>query len=152
MTTVCPALLPPWYLTTKSTLSPSRSVALPLPSSPHWAPASTMAGIPPTPSCQAPAGLSASSAAAGLLFPWDRAMPVPARPAQQIQAAVIAGAGVGVGRDHLLLAQRAFGERRPCGGIAGEPRPALGRISAGFERAARSLFVGQERRRRSGEQ
>src|SRR6266536_2409034 len=56
MTTVCPALLPPWYLTTKSTLSPSRSVALPLPSSPHWAPASTMAGILPTPSCEVPAG------------------------------------------------------------------------------------------------
>src|SRR6266851_4324537 len=45
MTTVCPALLPPWYLTTKSTRSPSRSVALPLPSSPHWAPTSTMAGM-----------------------------------------------------------------------------------------------------------
>src|SRR5262249_8870405 len=45
MTTVCPALLPPWYLTTKSTLSPSKSVALPLPSSPHWAPTITMAGM-----------------------------------------------------------------------------------------------------------
>src|SRR6266446_9188114 len=49
MTTVCPALLPPWYLTTKSTLSPSRSVALPLPSSPHWAPTITMAGIVTSP-------------------------------------------------------------------------------------------------------
>src|SRR5262252_1066586 len=45
MTTVWPALLPPWYLTTYCTRSPSRSVALPLPSSPHWAPISTMAGI-----------------------------------------------------------------------------------------------------------
>src|ERR1700733_4023131 len=45
MTTVWPALLPPWYLTTYWTLSPRRSVALPFPSSPHWAPTSTMAGI-----------------------------------------------------------------------------------------------------------
>src|SRR3984885_12672589 len=49
ITTVWPALLPPWYLTTYCTLSPSRSVALPLPSSPHWAPISTMAGILFTP-------------------------------------------------------------------------------------------------------
>src|SRR4051812_602921 len=45
MTMVWPALLPPLYLTTKSTWSPSRSVALPLPSSPHWAPSSTIAGM-----------------------------------------------------------------------------------------------------------
>src|SRR5699024_10514523 len=44
-TTVCPALLPPWYRTTHWTSPPSRSVAFPLPSSPHWAPISTIAGI-----------------------------------------------------------------------------------------------------------
>src|SRR5699024_477769 len=44
-TTVCPALLPPWYRTTHCARSPSRSVALPLPSSPHWAPMSTIAGM-----------------------------------------------------------------------------------------------------------
>src|SRR3712207_9026683 len=43
--TVCPALLPPWQRTTYGTRPPSRSVALPLPSSPHWAPISTTAGI-----------------------------------------------------------------------------------------------------------
>ena len=41
-TTVWPALLPPWYRTTHCTRSPYRSVALPLPSSPHWAPMSTI--------------------------------------------------------------------------------------------------------------
>ena len=45
MTTVWPALLPPLNLTTQSVRSPSRSVALPLPSSPHWTPTITMAGI-----------------------------------------------------------------------------------------------------------
>src|SRR5207248_2157812 len=50
--TVCPALLPPWYRTTYPTCPPSRSVTLPLPSSPHWAPISTIAGISITPGCQ----------------------------------------------------------------------------------------------------
>src|SRR5664279_939859 len=45
MTMVWPALLPPLNLTTASTPLLSRSVALPLPSSPHWAPTSTIAGI-----------------------------------------------------------------------------------------------------------
>ena len=45
MTMVCPALLPPLNFTTASTRLPSRSVALPLPSSPHWAPTSTIAGM-----------------------------------------------------------------------------------------------------------
>ena len=44
MTIVCPALLPPLNFTTASTRLPSRSVALPLPSSPHWAPTRTIAG------------------------------------------------------------------------------------------------------------
>ena len=43
-TMVWPALLPPLNLTTASTRLPSRSVALPLPSSPHWAPTRTIAG------------------------------------------------------------------------------------------------------------
>ena len=37
-TIVCPALLPPWKRMTASARSASRSVTLPLPSSPHWAP------------------------------------------------------------------------------------------------------------------
>ena len=45
MTTVWPALLPPLNLTTQSVRSPSRSVALPFPSSPHCTPTMTMAGI-----------------------------------------------------------------------------------------------------------
>ena len=45
MTTVWPALLPPLNLTTQSVRSPSRSVALPLPSSPHWTPTITMPGM-----------------------------------------------------------------------------------------------------------
>src|SRR4051794_31764125 len=37
-TIVWPALFPPWNRTTISARSASRSVTLPLPSSPHWAP------------------------------------------------------------------------------------------------------------------
>ena len=47
MTMVWPALWPPLVRTTKSigSVVASRSVALPLPSSPHWAPSTTIAGI-----------------------------------------------------------------------------------------------------------
>src|SRR5690348_14705266 len=41
MTSVCPALWPPWKRTTACTLSVSRSTTLPFPSSPHWAPMTT---------------------------------------------------------------------------------------------------------------
>src|SRR6185295_5762065 len=41
MTSVCPALCPPWKRTTAATRSVSRSTILPLPSSPHWAPITT---------------------------------------------------------------------------------------------------------------
>ena len=44
-TTVWPALLPPLNFTTYSMRDPSWSVALPLPSSPHWTPSTTTAGI-----------------------------------------------------------------------------------------------------------
>ena len=40
-----PALLPPWKRTTASPCSASRSVILPLPSSPHWAPTITIPGM-----------------------------------------------------------------------------------------------------------
>src|SRR2546429_7919476 len=38
MTSVWPALCPPWNRTTMSACSESQSTILPLPSSPHWAP------------------------------------------------------------------------------------------------------------------
>src|SRR5215218_5058719 len=44
-TIVWPALLPPWKRITRSAFSASRSVILPLPSSPHWAPMMTMPAI-----------------------------------------------------------------------------------------------------------
>src|SRR5919108_5052861 len=43
-TIVCPALLPPWKRITRSACSASRSVTLPFPSSPHWAPKTTIPG------------------------------------------------------------------------------------------------------------
>ena len=41
-TIVWPALLPPWKRTTKSADEAKKSVTLPLPSSPHWAPRTTV--------------------------------------------------------------------------------------------------------------
>src|SRR5205814_9885136 len=41
---VCPALWPPWYRTTIDISLASRSVSLPLPSSPHWVPTTTVPG------------------------------------------------------------------------------------------------------------
>src|SRR5688572_27079096 len=45
-TTVWPALLPPWKRTTTFTCGVMTSTTLPLPSSPHCAPTTTMLGIP----------------------------------------------------------------------------------------------------------
>ena len=44
-TTVCPALFPPWKRTTQLTSPASRSTNFPFPSSPHWAPSTTVAGM-----------------------------------------------------------------------------------------------------------
>src|SRR5918992_1280097 len=44
-TIVWPALLPPWKRITRSACSAKRSVILPLPSSPHWAPTITIPAI-----------------------------------------------------------------------------------------------------------
>src|SRR5215469_6680822 len=44
-TTRCPALLPPWYRTTKSAFIESSSTILPLPSSPHCAPMTATTAI-----------------------------------------------------------------------------------------------------------
>src|SRR5207249_7575087 len=41
MTSVCPALCPPWKRTTPCARSVSQSTILPLPSSPHWVPMTT---------------------------------------------------------------------------------------------------------------
>src|SRR5271169_239730 len=41
MTSVCPALCPPWNRTTPWACSVSQSTTLPLPSSPHWVPMTT---------------------------------------------------------------------------------------------------------------
>src|SRR5215207_1579179 len=41
ITSVCPALWPPWKRTTPCALSVSQSTSLPLPSSPHWVPTTT---------------------------------------------------------------------------------------------------------------
>src|SRR3712207_6376792 len=45
MTSVWPALWPPWNRTTTSACSESQSTILPLPSSPHWAPTTTTVAI-----------------------------------------------------------------------------------------------------------
>src|SRR5689334_5309640 len=46
MTSVWPALWPPWKRTTMSACSESQSTILPLPSSPHWAPTTTTLAMP----------------------------------------------------------------------------------------------------------
>src|SRR5689334_18151954 len=46
MTSVWPALWPPWKRTTISACSDSQSTILPFPSSPHWAPTTTTLAIP----------------------------------------------------------------------------------------------------------
>src|ERR1700690_3274777 len=62
MTSVWPALWPPWKRTTTSARSDSQSTILPLPSSPHWAPTTAtlaMRLLPPSflRQCHGTAGL-----------------------------------------------------------------------------------------------
>src|SRR5215510_2519491 len=58
-TRVCPALLPPWKRTTTSASAARRSTTLPLPSSPHWVPITTVAGIrAPAPGCRSRSSLA----------------------------------------------------------------------------------------------
>src|SRR5712692_11765687 len=52
-TTVWPALLPPWYRTTTLTCGVSTSTTLPLPSSPHCVPTTTMLGMIHSPPARA---------------------------------------------------------------------------------------------------
>src|SRR3954471_14422863 len=58
---VWPALLPPWKRTTTSACSARRSMTLPLPSSPHWAPTITVPGI----SCESVGGATPRRVPAG---------------------------------------------------------------------------------------
>src|SRR4051812_4017700 len=70
MTSVCPALWPPWKRTTTSACSDNQSTILPLPSSPHWAPTTTTFATDHPPNakipaqgrdfCQKPCGLSSA--------------------------------------------------------------------------------------------
>src|SRR5262245_4150989 len=58
-TRVCPALLPPWKRTTTSASAARRATTLPFPSSPHWVPITTVAGIrAPAPGCQSRSSLA----------------------------------------------------------------------------------------------
>src|SRR3954469_20020337 len=70
---VWPALLPPWKRTTTSACSARRSMTLPLPSSPHWAPTITVPGI----SFESVGGATQRRVAAG---------PGPAPPSGALQA------------------------------------------------------------------
>src|ERR1700759_3133262 len=58
-------------------------------------------------------GQRAQEALVGLVLPRDRAVAAPAGPAELVQATVVAGAGVGVGGDHLTLAEGALGQGGP---------------------------------------
>ena len=57
MTSVCPALCPPWKRAITSARSESQSTILPLPSSPHCAPTTTTLPMSGAPSPLPPAGL-----------------------------------------------------------------------------------------------
>ncbi len=55
----------------------------------------------------------AQEAAVGLVLPRDRPLAAPAGPAQRVEPAVVAGAGVGVRRDVAVVGQGVLGEHRP---------------------------------------
>jgi hypothetical protein len=79
----------------------------------------------------------AQEAAVRLVLPRHRAVPLPARPAQLVQAAVVAGPRVRVSRDRVALGVRPFGQRRPGRGVGREPRRHLLRRLARGQRRVR---------------
>src|SRR6266536_3862352 len=91
-------------------------------------------------------------AAVRLVLPGDRAVTSPSGPAQQVEPAVIAGAGVGVCGDNLPVAHRPLGERCPDRGKPREPGGDVRRVVAGPQRRPRRQIVGQQRRRRARQQ
>src|SRR5512141_1703365 len=105
MTSVCPALCPPWNRTTPCACSVSQSTTLPLPSSPHWVPmTTTFFPIPSRPrllACNDPGQLAQVQREAG----------GGTRAAERLADAVVATA----------VADR----RRLAGGEHGENRPVL---------------------------
>src|SRR5215813_9086476 len=61
MTSVWPALWPPWKRTTTSARAESQSTILPLPSSPHWAPITATLDILPYPDHCRVAGIASGT-------------------------------------------------------------------------------------------
>src|SRR5581483_10680970 len=111
-TTVCPALLPPCERTTISTRSASRSITLPLPSSPHWPPTRIVTDIA---AVKGTRRTRAGEPLAGRLYRycWVVSSAAPATPARQPPpwhgAATALGAG-GVALGISLLLPRAFSD------------------------------------------
>src|SRR5229473_120105 len=116
MTSVWPALCPPWKRTTTSARSDSQSTILPLPSSPHWAPTTATLAIRVSSSLTSDWVRRALFEHVAAIEP-ARLFP-PIRRRQQRRdgdpplGAQGAGAGrVGVGRDQHAAARRRRGQR-----------------------------------------
>src|SRR5690606_5144703 len=101
MTSVWPALCPPWKRTTMSARSDSQSTILPLPSSPHWAPTTTTFAITiPLVTC-AGRGIAPKDRPGKSLLPQDRGQ-TPQR--QQIALGPAAGDHpLGAGADEGMV-------------------------------------------------
>ena len=95
---------------------------------------------------------AAQEAAVRLVLPRDRAVSVPARAAQLIQAAMVTRPRVRVGGDRVALAERAGRQRRPGRRVRREPRrDLLGRL-ARPQRGVGLLVGGQVGGRRPAQQ
>src|SRR6185369_16793159 len=74
----------------------------------------------------------AEEAAVGLVLPRHRAVALPARPPQLVQAAVVAGPRIRVRGDRVALGVSPFGQRGPGRGVGREPgRDLLRRLARG---------------------
>src|SRR3954447_16210603 len=114
MTSVWPALWPPWKRTTTSARSDSQSTTLPLPSSPHWAPTTATFAMP-----RAPPAASASPAAACLLEPAAPVRQDTGLTRRREGAMAAGGDVVLLARAYAFAAARHGGHRRK--GLAQEP-------------------------------
>src|SRR3954465_465607 len=147
---VWPALLPPWKRTITSAFSARRSVILPLPSSPHWAPTMTIDGI------SDPSLGSVLLQAATAPHDWDQLAHLVeprARPRADLLAQLVDVDQVG-GDDHGALLLPALVDDRvellehPLGALLGAEIVDVEQVDAAepleqlHVRALRAVFVG----------
>jgi|SRR6266508_1434544 len=110
-----------------------------------------LVGLADRAGCLAERGQAAQEPAVRLVLPRHRAVALPAVTAQRVEAAVVAGPGVGVALDRAAVRERGLGQGGPGQRGRRERRGDLGRVLAGGQLGGRGV-LGKQGLGRSGQQ